>query len=284
MGRTACVIVNYNDWKRTLDLVCRIVDYTSLAYIIVVNNASTDNSNEKLSAYHHPKYIYLESDKNGGYGYGNNIGVRKACELGVEYILIANPDVDFSNQCIEHMVNTILRVPTCAVIGAKETYLGTYGWKYTSGLNDVLSTSLVFNKLLRKRYYQKSYFENKKIAKIDIIPGCFLLTRAEVMINYGMYDEEFFLYEEEKVLYKKFHDAGFISLLDLNASFEHHHIEDSKQGIKKCLITKRRLIRSKRLFLKKYRHFNLIQLKASDIFFSFCILEMLIYSTLRKIR
>lgn len=284
MARTACVIVNYNDWKRTLDLVQRIVNYNSLAYIIVVNNASTDESKEKLIAYNHPKYIYLESDKNGGYGYGNNIGIRKAHEIGSDYILIANPDVEFSDQCVEHMLHTLLCFPKCAVIGAKETYLGTYGWRYTSGLDDVLSASLILNKIFHKRYYNKKYFENKKCVSVDIIPGCFLLTRADIMIKYGMYDEDFFLYEEEKVLYKKFYDAGYISLLDLNASFEHHHIEDSKQGIKKCLITKCRLIKSKRLFLKKYRRFNNIQLKASDLFFSICIFEMLVYSILRKIR
>lgn len=284
MARTACVIVNYNDWKRTLNLVKRIVDYTSLTYIMVVNNASTDESREKLIAYNHPKYIFLESDKNGGYGYGNNIGIRKAVELGADYLLIANPDVEFDDNCIHHMLELFDLDNNIAIVGAKETNLGTYGWRYTSGLEDVLSASLFFNKTLKSRYYDKSYFTNKHYCEVDIVPGCFLLIDSKKMQEVCFYDEEFFLYEEEKVLYYKFNEKGYKSMIDLDVSFKHLHIEQYSTSIKKHLLTKERLLCSKKLFLKKYRKFSALQLLFSNLFFAVSKLEMLIYAIFLSIK
>ncbi len=44
----SCVILNYNDAETTEKLVKQIVDYKVLHQIIVVDNASTDNSLERL--------------------------------------------------------------------------------------------------------------------------------------------------------------------------------------------------------------------------------------------
>lgn len=46
--RLSCVILNYNDAETTEKLVKQIVDYKVLHQIIVVDNASTDNSLERL--------------------------------------------------------------------------------------------------------------------------------------------------------------------------------------------------------------------------------------------
>ena len=284
MIKATCVILNYNDWKRSIDLASTIISYDSIDYVIVVDNCSTDNSREKLNIHLDEKYIFIESDRNGGYGYGNNLGIKRARELGVEYILIANPDVVFTNECLKHMLSQIVQIKLCGAIGAKETYLGTYGWKYTSGLDDVLSASIIFNKLLRKRYYPRGYFENKEYAKVDVIPGCFVLISAVALEESKIYDEDFFLYEEEKVVYEKLKRKGLISVIDLDTSFEHRHIRPTYVDIKKLLITKKRLLKSKALFLRKYRNFNTLQMAISKLFFALCLLEMWIYGVMGKIR
>lgn len=46
--RLSCVILNYNDAETTEKLVKQIVDYNVLHQIIVVDNASTDDSLERL--------------------------------------------------------------------------------------------------------------------------------------------------------------------------------------------------------------------------------------------
>ncbi len=273
----SCIIVNFNDSIRTLSLLNLIKDYESLDYLIVVDNCSTDNSFDNLSKFNNPKYHLIKASHNGGYGFGNNVGALKAKSLGSKYILIANPDVLFDDVCVKNLHTIITQNPYCGVVGAKETHLGVSGWKYTSALHDVLSASLFFNKLLKKRYYPQDYFTGKGYVKVDLVPGCLLLVDLGKFIQVGMYDESIFLYEEEKILYKKMIECGFVSLVDLDSSYKHMHKESHSVDICSIIRGKKRLLSSRVKFLKKYRHLNTVQMFFSKIFFLGTILEMFVY-------
>lgn len=85
----SCVILNYNDAETTEKLVKQLADYDVLHQIIVVDNASTDDSLERLrklesdaNASQSGKVRVISADHNGGYGSGNNLGVRYAAEQG----------------------------------------------------------------------------------------------------------------------------------------------------------------------------------------------------------
>ena len=87
---TAAVILNYNDADTTIEAVERIRDFCTIDHVIVVDNASTDDSAARIGSFlygleeerpedaEEQRYMLVISDKNGGYGYGNNIGVRYA--------------------------------------------------------------------------------------------------------------------------------------------------------------------------------------------------------------
>ena len=91
--RLSCVILNYNDAETTEKLVSRSRNYNVLHQIIVVDNASTDDSLErlkKLEADQPGRLHVLSADHNGGYGSGNNLGVRYAAgQGGATHVLIA---------------------------------------------------------------------------------------------------------------------------------------------------------------------------------------------------
>lgn len=282
--RVACVILNYNDSIRTKKLVEKIIYFKNIDIIIVVDNNSNDDSLNRLKSINCDKYKLIESSKNGGYGAGNNLGLEYANLIGIDYVIIANPDVNFSELCIDQLIKTMKKNPNCAILSAKETKLGVSGWKYTSSLHDVLSASLILNKLLKSRYYAKEYFESGDVVKVDIVPGCFLMVDLEKIILIDKYDEDFFLYEEEKILCKKTIDKGFDSLIDTSVSFEHNHGIDKHINIKRMLIGKKRLLQSKYLYLKKYRKFNSLLLLASNVFFLCTYIEMFIYAILLKIK
>lgn len=282
--KTACIIVNFNDSQRILTLLDHIKNFSSIDYLIVVDNCSTDDSCEHLSKFYHQKYYLIKSPCNGGYGYGNNLGAAKAKELGASYILIANPDVWFDNSCVNHMKQTMLEFPACAIVGAKEIKLGTYAWRYTTTLQDVLSASLFFNKVLKKRYYKADFFQNQRYAEVDIIPGCFLLVDLMKFLEVGGYDESIFLYEEEKILFCRMNGRKYISIVDLCVEYEHNHLESHPHSIKSCVIGKQRLLKSRLTFLKKYRKMNTLGLLLSKVFFGMALIEMFIWSFLRRLR
>ena len=94
MAKTACVILNYNDSENVIKLFNKIKDYKCLDEIIIVDNHSTDNSYERLKEIDNDKVRVVLTDHNGGYGYGNNEGMKIAFNtLNCDYSLIANPDV-----------------------------------------------------------------------------------------------------------------------------------------------------------------------------------------------
>lgn len=282
MSNVACIIVNYNDSKRTLDLSKRICEYPSINQVVVVENNSTDDSLNYLASFEHPKYHVVKSSRNGGYGYGNNLGAKKAKELGAEYILIANPDVCFKDECVSHMLHEMKDHSMCAVVGAKEVKLGTYAWRYTSALDDVLSASVFLNKMLKKRYYKKEFFYGKDCVEVDIIPGSLLLVDLEKFFEVGGYDETIFLYEEEKVLYRRFCEK-YVTIVDLQAEYEHHHVESHSYSVKSALVGKKRLLNSKYYFLKNYRKMSPLALCASKLFFRLTMFEMFIWILVRNI-
>lgn len=116
----SCVILNYNDAKTTEKLVKQIVDYKIWHQIIVVDNASADDSLERLRILekrYGAKLKVLSADRNGGYGYGNNLGVRyAAAQGGATHVLIANPDVVFSEQSLKAMLAVFAHHPKVGIV------------------------------------------------------------------------------------------------------------------------------------------------------------------------
>ena len=91
--------------------------------IIVVDNASTDDSLERLrklesdaNASQSCKVRVISADHNGGYGSGNNLGVRCGAEQGATHVLIANPDVVFSEQSLKAMLAVFARHPEVGIV------------------------------------------------------------------------------------------------------------------------------------------------------------------------
>lgn len=59
-----------------------------------------------LIVYRSSKVKVIKSDKNGGYSYINNIGIKFCIEkLESEYIVISNPDVSFSEETLFNIIS-----------------------------------------------------------------------------------------------------------------------------------------------------------------------------------
>ena len=67
MKKLAMVIINYNDYDTTKKLIDNIKNYKVLDKIIIVDNASTDNSYNKLKKLTNEKIVLIRTDDNKGY-------------------------------------------------------------------------------------------------------------------------------------------------------------------------------------------------------------------------
>jgi GT2 family glycosyltransferase len=282
---TVCIILNYNDSETTISLITSIKDYEELDFIIVVDNKSTDNSLEVLSGYRSKKIITLCTDKNGGYGYGNNYGIKYAVKyLEATHILISNPDVEFSNNTVLALKNAFLENDKCAIIAPVVYNKGNIvAWKIPSLFHDVGYATFIYRIFFKsKMLYSKAFFENKKTCHVDVVSGSLLMVDAEIMMKYGMYDEEMFLYNEEKTLAYKIKQNGYKTLLLLNESFIHHHSVSIQKSINSLIRLKKISNQSELIYLKKYRALKGIKLIATKIYLEYASFEMCIVSLIKK--
>ena len=100
------LVLNYNDYENVVSFISAVYNFELFQYIVVVDNCSTDNSFEAIQFYINQKRInqkvhLIKTNKNGGYGFGNNIGLKYAINiLKSQYIVVSNPDVEFEEEII----------------------------------------------------------------------------------------------------------------------------------------------------------------------------------------
>lgn len=117
MDKVCIIVLNYNNGRKTVNCLISILGQSVDNYsVVVVDNCSTDDSVEVISSYladrdlnfsiiqnednpsrnisHVPRFAIIQAARNGGYSYGNNIGIRYAQSLKVfSYLLIINNDI-----------------------------------------------------------------------------------------------------------------------------------------------------------------------------------------------
>ena len=176
--KNTMIILNYNDFETTKKYLKMIKDYKSLDCIIVVDNNSSDRSYEKLKKFENEKIVVLRSDKNGGYGYGNNIGIKFAIKRYNKCnIIISNPDIEVKDDTIKLMakyLNNNLRVAIVSPV-IKEHGTLNRGWKLSNGYKEMILSIPVIGKKLRNKIigYPPSHY-NKKYLRLMLYLDAFL--------------------------------------------------------------------------------------------------------------
>ena len=286
----SCVILNYNDADTTISLVEEIKNYSSLDHIIIVDNLSTDDSYKKLEKIVSQKITLILANKNGGYGYGNNLGIRKAYnEFHSDYIIIANPDVHFTEKSLETMAEQLRNDKnTCIVApralkpnGENQTLIA---WKLQKRTDYILSASMIYIKYFSKKYYDAAYFENKSKAEVDVVPGSLLMVNSEYMLKYGMYDEGIFLYGEEETLALKFRENNLKTILLLDETYIHEHSVSISKSFPKAIKQKKMNLDSRYYLVKKYYNITKIQEKIVRYFFKVAYFENKLIFKIKDLR
>lgn len=282
----SCVILNYNDAETTEKLVMQIADYDVLHQIIVVDNASTDDSLERLrklesdaNASQSCKVRVISADHNGGYGSGNNLGVRCGAEQGATHVLIANPDVVFSEQSLKAMLAIFARHPEVGIVttrirDARFPNLKN-GWPLRSFIRELLSMGPVSRRLLGKTFdYPDSYFAGRSAVYVGAVHGSMLMVDTEKFLESGGYDEGIFLYEEEQVLGRRMQNAGYRSVLLLNQHYDHEHSASISKSFSDAMKRQRLREESTLYYMKHYLHISPLQEQIAKLWFAGIRLEM----------
>lgn len=291
--RTSCVILNYNDAATVEKLVQKIYHYTVFDAIVLVDNCSADNSLAQLQALAqklNEKIIVLSAPKNGGYGAGNNVGIRYSYQvLHMDYVLVANPDVDFSEQLIQKMLRLFERHPELGVVSScmHDPVFGKQrnGWPLYGFWRELTRCGPICRRVFRKFLeYPEWYFHHKKAVYVDAVHGSLLMVDAQKMMECGSYDEGLFLYQEEAVLGCRMRKAGYRSALLLTHSYHHLHSTSISQTYQKTWERQQLRNQSCMYYYQHYLHINPIQYLAAKLFFQAIHLEIWLYEKIVCLR
>lgn len=267
MKKVGIIILNYNNVLSTLKCVKQIKKIAYNNYLlIVVDNCSTDNSYHILEKELDNNIKLIKSDYNGGYAYGNNVGISFALSDNCDYVLILNNDVVLEKNTISELVEYSELNYRAGMVGPailradRPTIIQSMG----ATNNFVRGISLLINS------EEKWESVDKSPITPDYLSGACLLVKKEVIRNIGLIPETYFLFYEENEWCLKAKKKGF-SVVCLPKTKAYHTGSESINkisGLSYYFMTRNKIIFEKR----NATSFQLIA------FFCYTVLITILYS------
>lgn len=225
MARLLTVILNW----RTPEMTLRAVEAALVALqgidgaLVVVDNDSGDGSFEKLSAAvtangwdRGPQRVrVLQSGRNGGFGAGNNFGIRAGLPDGArpDYVYILNSDAFPGPGAIRALLTHLETHPATGFAGSHihspEGEAHRTAFRFPSILGE-FEQNIRFgpvSKLLARWIVAQPL--PAVTTRVDWLAGASLMMRQSVLDQIGLFDEAFFLYYEETDLCRRAALAGW---------------------------------------------------------------------------
>lgn len=235
--QTAIIIVNYNDYESTHQLVENIKKYKILSKIVIVDNHSKEEEKEKLKQIKNRKVKIIYNEENKGYSYAINIGAKYLISLyGKCNIIVSNSDIIIQEERhIKELLKTLLQKKVAVaspVIYENKTL--NRGWKLTTPKQDILMMLPKLYKRFEKkyRYYGEEHYSQKE-AIVDVVSGCFFLIKSTVLEEADFLDENVFLYFEENILAKKLKKLKLETRINNEVVIIHNHSVTIDKNINK---------------------------------------------------
>ena len=192
--KVSVILVNYNGAQDTIECVQSLSAITYPNYeVIVVDNASTDDSTAVLQAAELPNTVLLCSSENLGFSGGNNVGIRYALEQGTDYILLLNNDTVVAKNFLEPMLEAARQYNNHAAITCKMKYYYKPEKLWYAGGSFSYRTGRTshwgINKIDRGQYDRQK--------EVTFVSGCCIMIPERIIRNIGLMAEEYFLYCED---------------------------------------------------------------------------------------
>lgn len=220
----AIIIVSYNVCDELRNCLASIRDSrTALRYAVaVVDNCSGDGS-VAMVRQEFPWVQVVEAERNGGYAYANNLGLR-AFGFGEQtaaerprYALLLNPDTVLPPDALERTVAYLDAHPDVGALGPK---LIRRDGTLDKACRRSFPTPLVsfyhlayldrlFPRSPRFARYNLTYLDPDLETEVDALVGAFMLMRGEALQAAGLLDETFFMYGEDLDLCYRIRQGGW---------------------------------------------------------------------------
>lgn len=225
MDASVCIVIlNWNGWKDTIECLqsLSLLKHQNFS-VVVVDNASTDSSREKLLAWasgaesplrftavideadldswdaalRNTEWVYIQSSVNGGFAAGNNLGIRLAMQAGCQYVWLLNNDTVVESQTLVALENHVAKNPDIGMCGSILCYyndravvqaVGGVSFNYWLARGEQLGHGLLLDDARVKKLAQHAP---------TYVAGASLFMPIKFLQDVGLMEERYFLYFEE---------------------------------------------------------------------------------------
>jgi hypothetical protein len=199
--------------------------------ITIVDNDSQDGSfermQEEVTARGWSRVRVLQSGRNGGFGAGNNVGIRAGMADGTapDYIYILNSDAFPDPGAIRALLTHLEAHPKTGFAGSYihgedgDPHLTTFRFPSIASEFEGAIRFGPISRWLKARAVPVPIPE--ATTRVDWLAGASLMMRAEVLEEIGLFDEGFFLYFEETDLCNRAKNAGYLTDFVRESSVTH---------------------------------------------------------------
>ncbi len=127
MAHVSVIILNYNTRELLREAIRSVFDRPTIhsVTLFVVDNASTDCSAAMVAA-EFPAARLIRAPRNGGFAYGNNLGLAEALAQDEaapgeqpRFIMLLNPDAAVTEHALDELVGYLVRRPRVGAVGPR---------------------------------------------------------------------------------------------------------------------------------------------------------------------
>ncbi len=232
MSKLLVVSLNYKTPEMTLRSVRAALQAMQglNAELVLVDNDSSDGSFEAMQAglatadwAQGAPIRVIQSGHNGGFGAGNNVGIRAGWSDGSkpDYVYLLNSDAFPAPDALHNLLNHLEMTPKAGFAGSyihgEDAVPHITAFRFPS-VWSALEGAMRFgpvSRLLKDKSVPLGIPETTQ--RVDWLAGASLMMRQSVLDEIGLFDETFFLYFEETDL----------CLRAARAGYETHYVRES---------------------------------------------------------
>lgn len=196
------IVLNWNgaaDTMACLDSLAKLDG--ALPKVIVCDNASTDDSWQRLQTYVQQQSALdiqlLQTGANLGFAGGNNVGLRLALvDPAMTFAWLLNNDTQVAPGALDALVRCMRDQPNIGICGSTLLYMNAPNLIQAVGgqYNSWLGTS---RHILSHQQYSQRTCASVNPADFDYVVGASMFVRRSVLETVGLLNDGYFLYCEE---------------------------------------------------------------------------------------
>lgn len=218
MKKVSIVIVTYRSEKDIYDCLAALFEWADIPRdeleVIVVDNNSPEAEPmfRGIRERYGDEIILINNSTNGGYGQGNNVGIRRA---SAPIVMIMNPDVRLNSHVFGTALAAFDRDPNVGIYGMTQMVTATR----KSGTS--FNTTHMTNGYLRILLTTLSNRFNWFVPSLMYVSGACFFIRRDSFSRAGLFDENIFMYGEEDDIWCRMRRIGQKTVFDPSATYIH---------------------------------------------------------------